>query len=179
MIENALKIEGWMNDDELEWLANTAKRCSTIVEFGCYKGRSTRVLGDNTSGVVYAVDPWNGRYYFENGTPCPITTPDDICDFVFNLRDLIIARRVIPCCMHSYEFTLNRKADFVFIDGDHRYRAVVRDINVARELIGPNGIIAGHDYARPDWPGVKQAVDEEFGDMIHVINSIWWVTGEK
>ena len=47
----------------------------------------------------------------------------------------------------------------VFIDGDHSYEAVRRDIAGAQRIGA--AVIGGHDYA-PSIPGVVQAVEERF-----------------
>jgi predicted O-methyltransferase YrrM len=36
--------------------------------------------------------------------------------------------------------------DFVYIDGDHGYEAVINDITNYSSKVRPGGIIAGHDY---------------------------------
>lgn len=62
--------------------------------------------------------------------------------------------------------------DFLFIDGDHSYEGVKRDILTWLPKMKEEGIIAGHDY---DWgfPGVVKAVDEIF---VHkVIKSNSWM----
>jgi len=43
--------------------------------------------------------------------------------------------------------------------GDHRYKAVKRDIQAWRKWIAPNGIMAFHDYG--DGTGVPRAIREE------------------
>ncbi len=53
--------------------------------------------------------------------------------------------------------------DFVFLDADHVYARVKGDILAWLPKIKKGGILAGHDY-EPQHPGVKQAVDEIFGD---------------
>lgn len=47
--------------------------------------------------------------------------------------------------------------DYIFIDGDHSYKAVSRDIKFYYSKVKPGGIFAGHDYNLSD---VKQAVGE-------------------
>jgi len=46
--------------------------------------------------------------------------------------------------------------DFLFIDGDHSYDAVVKDIECYLPKMKKNGIMAGHDIVKDD---VKKAVD--------------------
>lgn len=48
--------------------------------------------------------------------------------------------------------------DFIFIDGDHGYHAVLRDFAVARSLLNPGGCIVFHDAL--SWPGVREALGE-------------------
>lgn len=53
-------IQGWMNDKELRWLFETAKSMQSVVEIGCWKGRSTFALCCSGCPAVYAVDHFNG-----------------------------------------------------------------------------------------------------------------------
>lgn len=171
-LEKALAIPGWMSPRELEFLAITARQCSNlIVEYGAYKGRSTRALVDNTDALVITIDPWNGIYYDKNGKQVSYIKTTDFDDFQLNLRDHI-GRKLLPIRCKSTEYICPFQADFVFIDADHRYNEVCKDILHAIRCIGKHGIIAGHDYGRIDWPGVKQAVDELLGATEHC-DTIW------
>ncbi len=49
--------------------------------------------------------------------------------------------------------------DFIYLDGDHTYDAVRRDIELWWPRVSSFGILAGHDYSG-DHPGVVQAVQE-------------------
>jgi hypothetical protein len=70
-------------------------------------------------------------------------------------------------------------ADFLFIDADHSYDAVRQDIRDWFDFVRSGGIVAGHDYGQPMWPGVKQAVDEVlagWGLKANVgLGTVWWV----
>ena len=59
--------------------------------------------------------------------------------------------------------------DFVFIDADHIYEHVKKDILAWLPKVKPGGIIAGHDYNPPH--EVKRAADEIFGDKVIPIPS--------
>lgn len=161
-IEKALSINGWMSIQELTWLATQASRVKKIVEFGSFQGRSTRALADNIlpNGTIWAVDPWNGDYFTEEGDSLRAVNTYVMPQFCENLREHIKVGTVIPVRGYSFGFTLPIKVDMVFIDGDHRYESVKRDIKKALELLKPDGLICGHDYGHPLWTGVTKAVDE-------------------
>lgn len=173
MINKALSIPGWMSEAELNWLAEHAKESLITVEFGCYLGRSTRALADNTNGIVYAVDPWDGIYYENNGKRAEWLNTAVMDVFIDNLKDHVDSGKVLPIKEFSWAFKVPVRANLVFIDGDHRYDEVKSDIYKALSILKSGGIISGHDYTHPDWPGVKQAVDELLG-TVHHCDSIWW-----
>jgi|SRR5215831_408521 len=172
-ISVALTIGGWMTENELLWLATQACFRQKIVEFGSFHGRSARALADNLSegGHLWCVDPWTGSYKHENGMEVPINTYV-MPIFVENLKDRINEGKVTPVRQFSYNFSLQNPVDMVFIDGDHRYETVVKDIKKAFELLRPSGLICGHDYGEKGWPGVKRAVTELIGE-VEVIDTIW------
>lgn len=176
-LDKALQIKGWMTGPELEWLARTAKKSRIIIEFGCYLGRSTRAIADNTNALIFAVDPWTSEYYDKDGNRIDILVPDSYEQFRANLKDYLESGQVeaIRCKSDEFPNIGEGFADFIFIDGDHRYESVKRDIELAEKLAGKAGIISGHDYIHEDWPGVKKAVDEKYGEgNVNLVNSIWW-----
>lgn len=176
-IFKAAQIEGWMSNPELHWLADMAKDKATIIEFGSYFGRSTRALGDNCPGVVYAVDPWDGLYFDNNNNIKPIISYKAYEGFQKNLRDLLESNKVVMVRSLSEDFCLDIVADMIFIDGDHRYKQVIKDIEKARKLVKKGGLISGHDYGHPEWTEVKRAVDEQFKEVFSY-ETIWWTNNE-
>lgn len=64
--------------------------------------------------------------------------------------------------------------DFIFIDGDHSYLGVKKDLKSWYPKIKVGGIIAGHDYIEPSC-GVKMAVDEFFLFTGISINKSSWI----
>jgi len=174
-ISKALSVQGWMSDRELLWLAERAREYDTIVEFGSLMGRSTRALADNIkeSGTIWAVDPWAGDYYQVDGDVLRMVNTYCYPQFYENLKDHIDCGRVIPTRGFSYSFKLPFVVDMVFIDGDHRYETVLKDIDKTLELVRPGGMICGHDWDHPNWPGVRQAVTIKFG-FVDVEDTIWW-----
>jgi predicted O-methyltransferase YrrM len=53
-------IPGWMEPQEMEWLADIGERSSRIAEVGSWQGRTTKPIAQNTKGLVYAVDTFLG-----------------------------------------------------------------------------------------------------------------------
>lgn len=180
-IERALTIGGWMSERELIWLATQASKYNRIVEFGSFHGRSTRALADNSpdDAHIWAVDPWSGEYRTENGDVMEQVDTYVMPYFCMNLMDHIRTGKVTPFRTWSYRFSLPHLVDMVFIDGDHRYQTVIKDINKAIELLENNGLICGHDWDHPTWPGVRKAVTELLGNDIQVEDSIWWKNIQK
>lgn len=183
-LDRALSIRGWMEPDELAWLAEQATQATKIVEVGCWCGRSTRALADHTSGTVWCADPWTGQQVSRTqqattGEIFLLKRPrraDIFSAFVENLSDHLATGRVqvlpvkslvaIQVLQHLAPF------DLVFLDGDHAYASIVPEIEQFRPLVRPGGILAGHDYGET-WPDVKLAVDRFVPDR-QIVNRIWW-----
>ena len=53
--------------------------------------------------------------------------------------------------------------DFIYIDGNHQYDFVKKDLEDYVPKVKVGGVIAGHDYGGPTTPGVTKAIDEYFG----------------
>lgn len=67
--------------------------------------------------------------------------------------------------------------DFVYIDGNHSYPYVKKDIELYWPKIRNGGILGGHDY-NAVYPGVSRAVNEfveREGLELHGVNIDWWV----
>ena len=76
--------------------------------------------------------------------------------------DLIIIHGTVIAMDPQRRVIEDGSLDFVFIDGDHAYEGVKRDIQDWIPLVKTNGTICFHDYR--DAPGVKRAVDEITAD---------------
>ena len=64
----------------------------------------------------------------------------------------------------------DNSADLVFIDADHSYEAVRKDIIKFTPKLRPDGILCGHDI---DYPGVNRAVNELVPDHDIGPNFVW------
>lgn len=66
--------------------------------------------------------------------------------------------------------------DFVFVDGDHSFNGVTKDLNNMKSKIKLNGVLAGDDYGLFD---VKPAVDKfclENNKVLNIKGLVWWIT---
>jgi len=170
-IARALACPGFMSEAELSYLARIAGKSRRIIEVGSWKGRSTIAFAENTSGIVWAVDSWDGR--LQHDTEAPINR-QVFNEFLHNTEGLT---NIWPVPMESTAAAkLMREAgmlaDVVFIDGTHSYEAVKADILAWRPLLACYGIFCGHDFADPNWSGVEKAV-RELIPKFSVIDHIW------
>ena len=152
------KIEGWMGEEELDFLHKIAKKMNSVVEIGSYQGRSTVALLESGTKVT-AIDTWKGNKEL-------VVKKKDYKEFLKNIAKysnltIIVGESVKT----SKQFD---KVDMVFIDGDHTYKGVKRDIKAW--LHKTTKLICGHDY---DFEEVQRAVDEFF-KVDGVIGSIWY-----
>lgn len=182
-VHEAMRIQGWMEPEELEWLAATAAGCKWIIEVGSWKGRSTKALAMSTPGVVWAVDTWEGAETERlDSQREALNLGFDIMFGVFkaNLAREIALGKVVPVVSESHlaidemQGRTGGNVDMVFLDGDHEYEAVKRDIELYRALVRPGGILCGHDYWH-DHPGVVRAVNESVKGFKVAARSIWSV----
>jgi predicted O-methyltransferase YrrM len=180
-IEKALKINGWMDPPELKWLAEQATTHTRIAEVGSWQGRSTRALADNTSGIVYAVDTWEGtaapglqeevHKKLLEGKPA---------EFLMDTFNANMAGLDNVCALRKTSLEAasgwgsSPLFDMIFIDASHDYVNVKADILAWRPLLVPGGLFCGHDYDPQHWPEVIKAVDELFPNRKNAPGSIWY-----
>jgi hypothetical protein len=172
-IHTAETIEGWMYPRELMWLAQTASKSKMIIEVGCFKGRSTRAICDNTKGQVIAVDPYMGAYYNNDDKQILNFGNEAYEEFKKNLEDYLEIGKLRHFRNTFSELPKPIKADFIFIDGDHREEPFRNDVECALKHALPGAIISGHDYGDTVWTAIKKVVDEKF-THVSICDTIWW-----
>lgn len=62
--------------------------------------------------------------------------------------------------LQAAAFFDDESLNFIFIDAEHGYESVVADITAWWPKLKPGGILFGHDYRHPRFPGVQQAFDQ-------------------
>ena len=150
---------------------------SVFVEIGTWKGKSAVFMAEkikefNKNIDFYTIDPFNG----EGGgyeTDTDVKNNSLLETYYKNIEP--VKTYIKTLIGFSYNIALNFKdksIDFLFIDSDHRYEEIKRDLNDWFPKIKKGGIIAGHDYNEPSC-GVRKAVDEYFSNAQSYVGGCW------
>jgi len=145
-------IEGVTSTD----LANYIKDfgCKVGVEVGVYKGEYLKTLAD-TGMTMFGVDPW-GLYPDYPRTDSRFLKRQQ---FVFEhareyLKDhtnVTLIRKISMDAVLSFPVD---SIDFVYIDGNHKFKHMAEDLYEWAKRVKSGGIISGHDYYNSkDLPG--------------------------
>jgi hypothetical protein len=149
-----------------------------VVEIGSWQGRSTsflaRAVKESINGKLFAIDHFQGNigkeqlYKVKN---------DDLSDlksgFISNMKHLGLVDVINLLEMNSQEAS-NRIASnsirFLFIDGDHTYNGVLKDIELFFPKLVNNAIVVFDDFS-DNFPGLIIAVDNiiELKNIINVL----------
>lgn len=88
-----------------------------------------------------------------------------------NIRSIGLENEITVIQCNSEAFNWNREVDVVWLDSDHGYTHLTKEIN--KYILWGKHLICGHDYGHKNFPGVKQAVDDYFG-KVEVSGGIWY-----
>lgn len=146
----------------------TVPRDGQVVELGSYLGRSICSVAEQLitrKVTVTCVDLFVG---------CPTTKLEGDTggtakgQLLTNLKEFDLVDRVtvyVKDTVKAAEIFDDRSLDLVFIDADHSYAAVFRDLTAWWPKVRNGGMIAGHDYKRAGKYGhedVRRALHEFF-----------------
>lgn len=142
-------------------------------EVGVWKGQfSQRILKVARPSTLHLIDPWRlvpnhpSRCWGSNSS----ATQADLDQVYEGVRatfaEGIRSGRVVLHRLPSIDAVAeipDASLDFVYLDGDHRYEAVLRDLNAWWPKLKPSGTLIGDDFDLPKslWgDGVTQAARE-------------------
>jgi hypothetical protein len=143
-------------------------------EIGVWKGDySARLLAAAQPSVLHLVDPWrfpdDGRVAGSSWGGRVAHSQRDL-DAVHEsvLRRFageIAAGRVVVHRAESAvagETFADASLDWAYVDANHLYEEVSRDLALCRRKVKPGGLVCGDDYSIAGWweDGVRRAVDE-------------------
>jgi predicted O-methyltransferase YrrM len=152
-------IEGFLTDKEAKLLfdlAKSLKKDAIAVEIGSWLGKSTyciaKGLGTSSNkSKLYCIDPFNadGDFYskpiYESVIHQKKLSAKEM--FLTNMKNFNLLSMVNILEGYSTDFSagFKEKIDFLFIDANHSYEAVLTDFQDWAPKIRPGGIIAFHD----------------------------------
>jgi len=161
----------------MHFLARLIKRNDlvNIVELGVRDGQTYFFLLEKCPGIrLVGVDIWDKIPYRDAKDDLKSWPHEDNERSVrsraskFGARAILIKGLTDDACV---QFN-NASIDLLFIDADHTYKSVKKDIINWRPKLRKGGFLTGHDI---HWPEVKDAVDEM---VIHYEvgpDNVWYV----
>jgi len=128
--------------------------CDTAAEIGVFKGINSAIIARKLKPkTFFCVDPYD--VYNE-------------CQDINQIQEIErcahrrLAHRHVNWVKSSDRSVVANtigEVDYLYIDGDHSYKAVLDDLNAFWGSVKENGMIAGHDICKPE---VFRAVAEFF-----------------
>lgn len=148
------------------------EKTNLVVELGSWCGLSTRRICDLAPGAtVIAIDHWLGSPEINRKAECKAMLPTLYETFLVSCWGY--RNQIIPIRKNSIDgmvevFSLNLRPDMVYVDADHSYESVKKDIQTVRRL-WPGCPMVGDDWGLPS---VQKAVNEfvkEYGQLDEVL----------
>lgn len=136
------------------------KPTDKCVEVGSFSGVSSRVIALHC-GELHCVDPWSWP---------AVAQAEQMFDSM-----LVNYPNINKVKMSSVEGAAqfdDKSLDFVYIDADHTYNAVVQDIEAWKAKVKIGGYIAGHDSYMDE---VLQAVKDCLGEPMEIFADTSWI----
>lgn len=148
-----------------------------MVEIGCFSGVSTETFLQFNPKKLYAIDIWglNDSYaecdWISSGKLNFTLIEQSFRTMAKNYDNVEIVKNFSKHASFGFR---NNSVDFVYIDGDHSYNAVVDDIEHWLPKIKTGGYITGHDSSQID---VLNAVRKTLNPLTIVLfrDSSWLV----
>lgn len=138
----------------LNWLIKE-HNIKIMAEVGVRDGRTTfHLLDQNPELIIYGIDKSVAGFY-SNETKIK-----------YDKRLIAIEALSTDGAVHIPDSSL----DLVFIDADHSYEWVKKDIAAYKPKLKSRGWLTGHDI---DFPGVNRAVNEVFVEYDIGPNNVW------
>ena len=158
-------IVGMTSDYEAWIISSFSKISKKIFEFGTCSGKTTYLMGlnssDDTRIVSITLNPYDlnsiRKIDKDNKVSFRNIINESVYDkFLFSGKE--VEKKIEIIFQNSLNFDYNKykkEMDLIFIDGGHTYSVVKSDSEKSFEMINKNGIILWHDYV----PGKRSSKD--------------------
>jgi hypothetical protein len=148
-------------------LADLFGRSGIGAEVGVQKGDYAAVLLERTKPIeMHLIDCWEQQSeatYGDDPANVPNLVQEDNFQHVMHrFSGDIGSGRVIVHRGYSTDILPGFDRDyfdFIYIDANHRFDSVLRDLQHCENLVKRGGLLCGHDYLLRDGWGVVQAVE--------------------
>lgn len=169
------KIKRW------DWLSEQVLKHGFTkgAEIGCNKGRTTCYLLHNHPPLhLIAVDLWEFRSEVYEERELAIRSKEDQNAVFTIFKKAVNPYRKKLKILRGVSWEMAKEVpdgslDFIFIDADHGYKSVKKDILAWVPKVKKGGLISGHDINLLD---VYQAVQELIQDSkVAGIDNIWYI----
>ena len=156
------KIPTHLTDEEKMKLLQLSKEVRGVfVEIGSYYGSSSCFIAEGIwqsgkQSKLYCIDTWQ-NYGMTEGNK---DTYQQFIEATKKYREIII-----PLRGWSYDIakTFDKKVDFIFIDGDHSYEGVKKDVDLWIPKLNQGALIVLHDIGWAE--GVQRVVMEDIAPI--------------
>lgn len=152
MKEFKRKYEGGL---DLIWDLNNIVGKGVGAEVGVYRGDlSKEILRLWDNGTMFLIDIWRkvGKEYtdFCNNDE-QLGYMMEVCEVIKGKEDR--ANLIRATSETASTLFQNESLDFVYIDANHSYEHVKKDLELWFPKVKKGGVFAGHDYINIDWYG--------------------------
>ncbi|MBM3281254.1 MAG: class I SAM-dependent methyltransferase [Candidatus Harrisonbacteria bacterium] len=143
-----------------DFLLKSIRKNGVCAEIGVYNGLfSKRIIRISKPQQLYLIDPWleipGGKEKYNQDNQ------DNRYSFVLRALRKEIDKNIVHVIRKKSDEAVSQFYegffDFIYIDGDHSYFQVKKDLENFYSKMKKGGVLAGDDYHLPE---VKQAVDE-------------------
>jgi hypothetical protein len=177
-------ISGWFDYENIySNMVAKAPNTAHFVEMGSWKGKSsafmaTEIIRSQKQIKFDCVDTWQGSPEHQAGGAFAdenVISGTLFQEFLKNMLPVHMNYQAVQLSsVQAAALYEDASLDFVFLDGDHSYAAVHKDICAWRPKVKQGGFLGGHDYGPPGlFPGVAQAVHELCDNFVPVAPHSW------
>ena len=145
-----------------EWLLTLPKKL-VWAELGVFLGDFSKKIFDACEpNHLYLVDifpeeMWSGDKDGNNVQKKNLmSVPEDLKKYFLEKNVTVLKSTTCDFLNQSDDKDL----DIVYIDADHSYDAVFKDLSNSLRRVKSGGLISGHDYSESQFPGVFKAVND-------------------
>lgn len=133
-----------------------------MIELGSFSGESSAMFaGSGIFEKLWLIDQWKNQ-------AC-----EGICEY--NMNRFGEGVEMIKGDIDEIAKTWGEEVDCIYVDADHSYEAVKRNLEDWYPFLKSGGVMAGHDYYQEEkHPGVIRAVNEFFDHPIQTFCDSSW-----